>query len=346
MSNVNAEDLYQAIWPSGAPMRNIACRHCGVKNRINVGRAVLKPSSCLCGKCGETLFLNSQSSLMNLSPKAYQHSLDKKALSALESIPGMSTLVRWFLHEIGERPLRYHYLASSIQVSTEQFPELYGLLQAAQRRLDVKSTPQLFLTQSPVVNASTFGAEQPTIVVNSGILDHLDDQSAVCVLGHELGHIHSDHSVYKLLAAMLVQGGAILGMISKFLTTPIQLGLQKWSRCAELTADRAGLLACGQVDTAVDVLMRLAGGRSVGVSDRTALKVAPFVRQARELAQAENEGWMDGAVANWMTADRSHPFAAWRLLELIEWVEHGNYIDILAGRYVRTKPKESIETSA
>ena len=58
--------------------------------------------------------------------------------------------------------------------------------------------------------------------------------------------------------------------------------------------------------------MRLAGGRSVGVSDRTAL--VALVRQARELAQAENEGWMDGAVANWMTADRSHPFAAWRLL--------------------------------
>ena len=94
-------------------------------------------------------------------------------------------------------------------------------------------------------------------------------------------------------------------MISKFLTTPIQFGLQKWSRCAELTADRAGLLACGRVDTAVDVLMRLAGGRSVGVSERTALKVAPFVRQARELAQAENEGWMDSAVANLMTADRS-----------------------------------------
>ena len=42
--------------------------------------------------------------------------------------------------------------------------------------------------------------------------------------------------------------------------------------------------------------MRLAGGRSVGVSERTALKVAPFVRQASgELAQAENEGWMDSA---------------------------------------------------
>ena len=76
--------------------------------------------------------------------------------------------------------------------------------------------PAALLTQSPIVNASTSGAEQPTIVVNSGILDHLDDPSAVCVLGHELGHIHSDHLVYKLLAAILVQGGAIFGMISVF----------------------------------------------------------------------------------------------------------------------------------
>ena len=46
----------------------------------------------------------------------------------------------------------------------------------------------------------SFCAEQLTAVVNSGT-DHLDDQSAVCVLGHE--RLHSDHLFTKF--AMLVQ---------------------------------------------------------------------------------------------------------------------------------------------
>ena len=96
MSKSMPEDLYQAIWPTGAPIRNISCRHCSVKNRIDVGRAVLKPASCLCGKCGENLFLNEGVPLTNLSPKAYQHSLDSKAWLLREAIPGMSALVRWF----------------------------------------------------------------------------------------------------------------------------------------------------------------------------------------------------------------------------------------------------------
>lgn len=327
------EDLYSTIWPEGAPIRNIRCRHCTVKNRVDVGRAVLKSVGCVCGKCGEELFLKSTDKLVNISPKAYQHPLDRKTLMTLESIPGMSLLMKWFLNEIGEKPLRYQYLASSIRVSDEQFPELLALLGVAQNRLDIEKTPTVFLTQSPILNASTFGAEEPTIIVHSGILDHLDDPTAVSVLGHELGHIHSDHSVYKLLASVLIQSGVMFGAISKLLTTPIQLGLQKWSRCAELTADRAGLLSCGDVHASMDVLLRLAGGRSYGVYERTNLKIGPFVSQARELAKSENENWLDGIVANWMNAYRSHPYAAWRMLHLLQWIEHGNYLDIISGNY-------------
>ncbi len=38
-----------------------------------------------------------------------------------------------------------------------------------------------------------------------------------------------------------------------------------------------------------------------------------------------------------LTMNQSHPFIAWRMMNLLEWVEHGNYLDIMAGQYERAK---------
>ncbi len=47
-----------------------------------------------------------------------------------------------------------------------------------------------------------------------------------------------------------------------------------------------------------------------------------------------------------MTLDASHPFAAWRVMHLLQWVESGNYLDILAGDYKREKQQTPAAASA
>lgn len=329
MEEKKTESLYEAIWPQGAPHKELRCPSCQRVNRLDVGKAALRLEQCRCGGCGYAMFRTSKDPLFGLSANMYQHPLDRSSLSALRSIPGIPKILKRFMGEIGEKPLRYQVLASSVQCGENQFPELYALLTQACARLGMKNEPTLFLSQSPVLNASTFGAEEPVIVVHSGLLDHLDDAGVCTVLGHELGHVHSEHSTYKLLTTLLMHGGMRFGGWPQLLTTPLRMGLQKWSRCAELTADRAGLLASRSLEASIRVLVRMAGGYSEGVRRRTNMNIGAFIKQARELKAAENDSWMDGFFASIVTLNRSHPFTAWRLLMLIEWVEEGNYLELL-----------------
>ena len=43
---------------------------------------------------------------------------------------------------------------------------------------------------------------------------------------------------------------------------------------------------------------------------------------------------LDSIVASLFTRQQAHPLIAWRILELLDWVENGNYFDILSGKYI------------
>lgn len=333
------EGLAEALWPSGGPVptKVLECRHCGKKNRVQVPAAVLHPEQCECGACGGALFLPAGEALRNISSTAYEHSLDKTTLGALKSLPGFPALMRWVLANLGERSLRLMNLSTSVLCGEDQFPELVRMLDEARHALDIPYEPTLFLSESPHANAMTFGVEEPSIVVRSGLLDQLEDAQVVGVLAHELGHLHADHTLYRSVAYVIASGGAMLGGIGRILSWPLQKALLKWSRCSELTADRAGLLGCRDLPAYLGVLMRLAGGHRSGVTGRTQMKLAPFIRQARSLKDLEASHWFDGLLATLMTLDAQHPFIAWRVMHLLEWVEHGNYLDILAGQYEKVK---------
>lgn len=331
------DDIRAALWPSDAeiPTRIIACRHCGKKNRVEVPTAVFESASCLCGACKGALFLKEDEPLTGIASVAYEHSLDRLSLEALRSVPGFPSFMRWMLANLTDRSMRILFMSSGVRCDERQFPELMVMLDKARAQLDFEPKPILFVGESPFVNAMTTGVDKPLIVVHSALLDALDDKEVVAVLAHELGHLHANHMLYQAMAQILLLGGSMFIAALRILTFPIQKALLKWARCAELTADRAGLLATRDLVTALKVDMKLAGGNRPGMLIRTNLRLSPFIAQARELARMETDSWLDSLMATILAMDRGHPFAAWRVMHLIQWVEHGNYLDILAGNYER-----------
>ncbi|MBI3725310.1 M48 family metallopeptidase, partial [bacterium] len=239
-----APDLARSIWPDPekAPSRVIECRHCARKNRVAVPDAALAPEKCECGACGKPLFLGPDEPLERISSTAYEHPLDRASLELLKTLPGFAAALRWFLAQLGERSTRHLFLANHVLCGEDQFPELVRLLDAARRRLDIPYRPALYLGESPFMNALTTGVEEPSVVVQSALLDQLSDVEVTAVMAHELGHLHADHMLYQILAHVLLAGGAVFGGLAVILTLPIQKALLKWARCAELTSDRAGLL--------------------------------------------------------------------------------------------------------
>ena len=56
----------------------------------------------------------------------------------------------------------------------------------------------------------TIGMDKPIIVLNSALLDLLDEEEMRFVIAHELGHALSGHAVYRtLLLRLIAPGGGL-----------------------------------------------------------------------------------------------------------------------------------------
>src|SRR5690606_3953853 len=91
------------------------------------------------------------------------------------------------------------------------------------------------------------------------------------LLGRLCGHVKARQVTWGTLYALLVDhdglrrvGRRTLGPALEVFLAPLSLGarvaLSRWHRAAEITADRAGLIAAGDLETSRRALLRLALG--------------------------------------------------------------------------------------
>src|ERR671931_1611886 len=145
--------------------------------------------------------------LKGISPKAYEHPADRAATAALKSIPMLDQVVRKLIEFGYERALRQVFLAGSVKLGSEQLPDVWAAHRAACARLDLAAVPDLYLTQFPVTNAAAIGSQRPMVMLNSRTVELLDEEELRTVLGHEAGHVLSDHVLYRTALMILLSVG-------------------------------------------------------------------------------------------------------------------------------------------
>ncbi len=273
----------------------------------------------------------SRATLTGISSRAWEHPADRGALVALRKLKGFDTILKALSGFIKERRIRLEYLGSGIRVDDRQFPGVNRVLAEVGRVLDVDELPEVYVVNWPITNAMTIGMEKPIIVLNSSLFDLLDEDEMRFVIAHELGHALSGHAVYRTLLLWLgdltgvwnsIPGGAIgLRMIVA--------ALCEWQRKSELSADRAGLLATQDPSVAFRVHMKLASGSG----DLSELDQTSFFAQGQEYLDSSD---LRDSVLKMLIVERNtHPFAVVRAAELRNWVDSGEYTQILSGTYPR-----------
>jgi Zn-dependent protease with chaperone function len=266
--------------------------------------------------------------LLNLSAKAYEHPADRAATAALQSIPALDTVVRKLIELGYERALRQQFLASSVRLGEDQLPAVWADWNAVCARLDLPERYDLYLTQFPITNAAAIGAGTPMVVVNSRCVDLFDELEQRTVLGHEAGHILSDHVLYRtaLMILMQLSGAARLPIFAGVPLMAVQLALLEWYRAAELSADRAATLVNRDPLVTCRTMMVLSGGVAARKLDLDA-----FIRQAREYEEW-NSGWDR---LNRMRSELflTHSYPVRRVKEIMNWVRSGDYDRIVKGEY-------------
>jgi hypothetical protein len=268
--------------------------------------------------------------LRNVSSRAWEHPADQGALIALRKLKGFDTVLKAMSGLINERAVRLELLGSAVRADERNFQVLHRLLTEVGATLDASELPELYIGASPMFNATTIGMNKPIILLDSGLFDLLDEEELRFVIGHELGHALSGHAVYQTLLIRLINMSGVLASvpIGGLGIRMIIAGLFEWSRKAELSADRAGLLATQDPATAFRTHMKLASGGSIDQLDPTS-----FFAQGAEYAGATDI--RDSVLKLLLIERRSHPFAVSRAAELRSWVDSGAYTAILGGTYPR-----------
>jgi Zn-dependent protease with chaperone function len=307
---------------------SVRCRYCGQKNAV---KEDYKNNQANCGKCKLPLSNAPHKKFADLSKHEYVHPADSKALAALRAIPGIDTALRKLLAVTGESAMRVIFMASAVKVTPKQCPDLHAKLQVACTTLGVEM-PDLYVQQNPIVNAFTYGADKHAIVLHSALIERLNDEETLAVIAHEVGHIHAEHVLYLTAArliealmnaslARLIPGSEVIkGLIS----ASVSSALLAWARRAELSCDRAALLVTQDPHVIGRTMMKLSGGTFASKIDYD-----QFLEQAREFQKNYDDNALDWLWANIINSGMTHPFPVWRVSEILEWVDSGQYADLM-----------------
>ena len=264
-----------------------------------------------------------------LHPSEYEHPLDRQALNALEGTPGFEKLTRKILKHGIERLVRLQYTGSYIKVNEKSFPEVHNILLEVCDTLHLKKIPELYISWDYCINGSTVGSENPIIILNSGAIDLLTEDELRYLLGHEVGHIKSGHMLYHTMAKIIPVIGEIIGSatlgIGGVVSAGIEYALLYWARMSELTADRAGLLACQNEDAMITALIKAAGAPKKFFDQ---IEKDIFIEQAREFKEYDRDT-LDKIGKIVMIMGSTHPWTVMRASEILKWIDSGAYEDII-----------------
>ncbi|SEG86320.1 Zn-dependent protease with chaperone function [Actinacidiphila yanglinensis] len=289
------------------------------------------------GGSGEKLPSRTRRRFPDISSRAYEHPADKSALVALRKLTGFDTVFKALSGLVPERSLRLLFLSDSVRVSDEQFPHLNAMLRDACYILDLEKIPAFYVSQDPQPNAMCIGMDEPIIVVTTGLVELLDEEEMRAVVGHEVGHALSGHSVYRTILLFLTNLALRVAWIplGNLAVLAIVTALREWFRKSELSADRAGLLVGQDLQASMRGLMKLAGGNHLHE-----MNVDAFLKQADEYEAAGD--LRDSVLKILNVLPRSHPFAAVRAGELRKWAASRDYQRLMDGHYPRrTEDKDA-----
>jgi Zn-dependent protease with chaperone function len=207
----------------------------------------------------------------------YAYGADLRLRSALDKLRPVTLAVEAtlrFWQTVGRNRL----VGGSPKVGEKQFPQVHKLALRAAEVLQIP-TPSVYLSVDPkVAPARTLGtADEATIVLYAPLLDTLTDPELLFLIGHECGHIQNGHTIYLTASYFLTE--AAKSYVVRWAVQPAILALNGWSRRADITCDRAGLLSVRDLAAATAALVKLSVGSRRLYGD---IDVDEYLRQLDE----------------------------------------------------------------
>jgi Zn-dependent protease with chaperone function len=273
------------------------------------------------------------------------HPYDQAARARMEAIPLLPQVTSWVSGAVSERVILQEHLSSGLRVTPRQYPRLYRRFVGLASVLDVPRLPQLFVVSGSSPNAYAMGEVDYSVGITGAALDVLTDGEVDFLLAHELGHIKCDHMRWRSVAQALVvlgAGGLTLlvqnsggGLAGTLITVggsaallAAAIAIMEWSRKAEFSADRAGLLGCQDLEAAQSTLSKLTVGT---LNYPEPIDRSEVLLQADALEEAIQESVAARMIHYGRMLSQTHPYLPLRVRDIGLWHSVGEFGRIVDG---------------
>ena len=181
------------------------------------------------------------------------------------------------------RNTRSRLLSNAVHITPSLFPSLADIWPLLRKRLDLAEDVECFVVPEPQMQAYCFFHESHgeklssdkeagyTVVISSGLIERLNTQEIMAVVGHEIGHFLFEHWRHPSDLEDSTKGQI--------------LAMRQLERAAEISADRVSMIAADSMNDACTAMIKVASGLGAPYLNPD---IRGFLRQFRKLT--DNRG--------------------------------------------------------
>ena len=286
-----------------------------------------------------------------LEAEDFQLPQDKELLTKFDSIkipalmrPVLKTeeeyIVPWLRQhtaDVQDYELTIKMMRQGVAVTEKQFAWVKSEVDACAEILHISPPPAVFIVGEGRMKAEAVNFKTPFIILPSKLVDKSSRKALRFAIGRQMGHIKCDHVFYKGLTSKATGSlGFVLGkwgqeLLNSFFGKISDLALVDWILAHQISADRAGLIACQDLALAQRTLLnfKLAisfDGIELNIEDY--LEQAKIVQEKQRHVLEELPEPVQKGIGHWQRSERlqsEHPFILQRIKALQEYAESEAY---------------------
>ena len=247
----------------------------------------------------------------------YCHPIDTNIIRVLDN-PAVNLVFRKVLSVAADSSFG-QLIATGVPVNERSFPNIHKIVKQCSETLRIPM-PYVIVSSSVGFNAFTTGSDQkPYIVLGSMLVKAMREEYLHFVIGHECGHIAMGHVLYQSVANAMAHIASNVPVIGQLVNSTAGLALNAWSRRSEISADRAGLLCCGNLETAQYALLQI----EMGLIDAENTNLDDYI-------DSSNQFRKEGIIRRLGEFNQSHPLIPKRI-EALELFTESSLLYRIAG---------------